>query len=84
MTSTTPRDSSPTPIEISQESLDASSDSRALQPPAPTAPGDEVTPDSPGSAQGLCPACGGSGMAKGQPCANCGGAGKVAVGVGGG
>jgi hypothetical protein len=79
---------SPSPLEISQASLEVEEDPRATRPPAHLAPGDEVAPGTAGAAEGLCRACGGSGMsntADGEtPCPVCEGAGKVTVGVGGG
>lgn len=50
----------------------------------PLAPGDEARPGTPGSGEDLCRRCGGSGQLDGQPCPECGGTGKVTVGVGGG
>jgi hypothetical protein len=80
--------SDPSPLEISQASLENEEDPRATKPPTPLAPGDEVPPDAPGAAEGLCRACGGTGMsntADGEtPCPVCEGLGKVSVGVGGG
>jgi hypothetical protein len=74
------------PLETTQASLQAKENSYAVEPPEPMAPGDEVPPGTPGSAEGLCPGCGGSGREadKSTPCAVCEGTGKVQVGVGGG
>jgi hypothetical protein len=49
-----------------------------------TAPGDEAAPGTPGSAETICPKCGGSGRLDGEPCRNCGGSGRVIEGIGGG
>lgn len=77
---------SPTPLEISQASLEAEEDPRASRPPSPQAPGDEVPPTAPGSAEGICRLCGGSGRTAtaDAPCPACEGTGHVQVGVGGG
>jgi len=79
---------SPSPLDISQASLEAEEDPRAAKPPTPLAPGDEAAPGTPGSAEGLCRACGGTGRsntADGETtCPVCEGTGKVTVGVGGG
>ncbi|WP_345816372.1 hypothetical protein AAGS40_19240 [Paraburkholderia sp. PREW-6R] len=47
-------------------------------------PGDEAPADSPGVGEDICRACEGSGTVNGQPCAECGGTGKVLQGIGGG
>jgi len=80
-------DKGPSPLEITQESLEVQEDSRATDPATPRAPGDEAAPGSSGSAEGLCRACGGTGQKNADdktPCPACGGAGNVTVGVGGG
>jgi hypothetical protein len=46
-------------------------------------PGDQAPPGTPGAGENICPECGGKGTRDGQPCANCGGTGKVIEGVGG-
>ncbi len=47
--------------------------------------GDDAAPDTPGTGEDVCPACGGSGTgSNGQPCPNCGGSGKITEGIGGG
>lgn len=86
MTASTPGKENLDPTEISQESLDTREDLDATKPPAPSAPGDEVPPGTPGSAEAICRACGGSGRneADGKTCPECEGTGKVQVGVGGG
>lgn len=48
-----------------------------------TAPADEVTPETPGTGEALCPQCGGSGLDNGAPCEACDGTGKIVQGVGG-
>ena len=45
-------------------------------------PGDEAPPDTPQTAQGLCPRCGGSGQVDGARCPECDGTGTVRVNVG--
>ena len=53
-------------------------------PDAPLAPGDEAPAGTPGTGEGLCHDCGGSGRTDdGKPCPTCGGSGKVTVGIGG-
>ena len=55
-------------------------------PPAspPMSPGDEAPPDTPGTGEAPCPACGGSGRDRqGQPCSNCEGSGRITAGIGG-
>jgi hypothetical protein len=53
-------------------------------PPPAGAPGDEAPPGTPGTGEGICPTCGGTGAnATGVSCPACGGTGKVNVGIGG-
>ena len=59
------------------------SNGRSAVDPSPLAPGDEVAPGTPGSGEGLCRECGGSGVLNGATCRTCGGTGKVTVGIGG-
>jgi DnaJ-class molecular chaperone len=48
-------------------------------------PGDEAAPGTPGTGEDVCPSCKGTGrLASGQPCAVCGGSGKITEGIGGG
>jgi DnaJ-class molecular chaperone len=48
-------------------------------------PGDEAAPGTPGAAEDICDACGGSGqLAGGRECPACGGSGRVMRGIGGG
>jgi hypothetical protein len=47
-------------------------------------PGDEATPDTPGTGEDLCPRCNGSGKVDAQMCPVCSGTGKVTQGIGGG
>ena len=74
------------PLDIAQASLDVREDPQATKPRAPLAPGDEAAPGSQGAAQGVCRACGGTGRKadSGQAFPECGGSGKVTVGIGGG
>ncbi|HEV3000835.1 MAG TPA: hypothetical protein VGW75_08880 [Solirubrobacteraceae bacterium] len=47
-------------------------------------PGDEAPPGEPSAGENLCPRCGGSGRADGEPCPACEGTGFVEEAVGGG
>ncbi len=50
----------------------------------PLAPGDQARPGTPGTGEGICPHCGGSGRhADGQPCPHCAGTGRVVQAIGG-
>lgn len=53
------------------------------EPPARLNPGDEAAPGTPGTGEGICRECGGSGRLCGAKCPACDGTGKVTVGVGG-
>ncbi len=46
--------------------------------------GDALPDDAPGAGETICYACSGSGRLEGQPCATCGGTGKVIEAVSGG
>ncbi|MBF0394904.1 MAG: hypothetical protein HQL38_19685, partial [Alphaproteobacteria bacterium] len=46
-------------------------------------PGDEAPPGTPGTGEGLCPICQGSGRLDGDRCESCGGTGRVIQGIGG-
>lgn len=46
-------------------------------PEAAMAPGDEAMPGTPGTGEGLCPECSGSGKVDGRNCGNCLGRGRV-------
>ena len=51
---------------------------------APTSPGDEAPPGTPGTGEDICPECNGRGKtARGEPCRNCGGTGRITRGIGG-
>jgi hypothetical protein len=52
------------------------------EPPAPLHPGDEAPAGTPGTGEGICRECGGSGRLAGAKCPACDGSGKVIVGVG--
>ena len=49
----------------------------------PLNPGDEAKPGTPGTGEDICPECEGNKSARGEPCRNCGGTGKVVRGIGG-
>lgn len=53
------------------------------EPPPSMNPGDEAPPGTPGTGEGICRECGGSGRLAGARCPACDGSGKVIVGVGG-
>jgi hypothetical protein len=46
-------------------------------------PGDVAPLGTPGAGEDICPLCAGSGRLEGEPCADCGGSGKVIDGIGG-
>ncbi len=50
---------------------------------APMSPGDEAPAGTPGTGENVCPVCSGKGKVNGVECSNCGGTGKVNVGIGG-
>jgi DnaJ-class molecular chaperone len=52
------------------------------EPGEPSKPGDEVPADSPQTAEGICPRCGGSGRVEERRCPECDGTGTVRVNVG--
>ena len=55
----------------------------AIEPTTPRA-GDEAPPGTPGTGEGICRRCGGSGrISGGESCPDCGGTGHVTVGIGG-
>ncbi|VTU41244.1 hypothetical protein H4CHR_05979 [Variovorax sp. PBS-H4] len=55
----------------------------AVEPTTPKA-GDEAPPGTPGTGEGICRRCGGSGrLSASEPCPDCGGTGHVTVGIGG-
>jgi hypothetical protein len=49
----------------------------------PMSPGDEAPVGTPGTAENVCPDCGGSGQKAGRVCPTCEGTGTVNVGIGG-
>jgi DnaJ-class molecular chaperone len=46
-------------------------------------PGDEAVESTPGTGEDVCPVCRGAGVIGTRPCDDCGGTGKVIVGIGG-
>jgi DnaJ-class molecular chaperone len=46
-------------------------------------PGDEASPGTPGSGEGICRVCKGTGKVDGRACPNCAGTGKIIQGIGG-
>lgn len=66
------------------ESVAGEEDPGASLDTVPAHPGDEASPGTPGTGEGLCRECGGSGRRDdGRTCPACGGTGKVTVGIGG-
>lgn len=57
-----------------------SSEEDAAPPPAP---GDQAPAGTPGTGEGICPVCQGSGKIDGAACDNCNGNGHVIQGIGG-
>ena len=47
-------------------------------------PGDDARPGTPGTGDGACRRCGGTGLDDGHRCPDCAGTGHVNVGIGGG
>ncbi len=81
--STTPT-SRPQPVNTASESAAGEEDPGAASDTLPAHEGDEAPPGTPGTGEGLCRRCGGSGrMDDGKPCPECDGTGKVTVGIGG-
>lgn len=57
----------------------------ATSEPDDLRPGDEAATEDPGTAENICPDCGGSGQREdGSQCPTCSGSGRVTEGVGGG
>jgi len=52
--------------------------------PPPLSPGDEAPPGTPGTGEGICRRCDGTGCLGEVPCPECEGTGHVTVGIGGG
>ncbi|HET7865295.1 MAG TPA: hypothetical protein VFL86_12895, partial [Burkholderiaceae bacterium] len=55
----------------------------SMVPPS-LSPGDEAAPGTPGTGEGICPRCGGTGRVDAEPCPDCAGSGHVTMGIGGG
>lgn len=78
------RPGAPTQIVPSSESVAGEEDPGASIDVTADRPGDEAAPGTPGTGEGLCRECGGSGAtASGSPCPTCLGSGRVTVGIGG-
>ena len=85
-TPSTPRPGTPREIVPDDQSVAGEEDPGAsVDVSAPTLrPGDEAPSGTPGTAEGLCRTCGGSGVTDaGQRCPACEGTGRVTVGIGG-
>ncbi len=78
--------SSPAPVDLSTESVAGEEDPGASidVPGTPMAPGDQAPPGTPGTGEGVCPRCGGTGRIGETDCPDCAGTGKVIEGIGGG
>ncbi|MDB5730564.1 MAG: hypothetical protein JWQ03_459, partial [Variovorax sp.] len=76
--------SQPQPVDLSTQSVAGEEDPGAVDNLPPAHAGDEASPGTPGTGEGLCRRCGGSGRVDdGTPCPECDGTGKVTVGIGG-
>lgn len=83
---TTPTSRPGTPLDIvpDAESVAGEEDPGASIDPSTLRPGDEAPTGTPGTGEGLCRACGGSGVTNGgERCPDCEGSGRVTVGIGG-
>ena len=85
---TTPAGSpaAPAPVDLAAESVAGEEDPGAAidVPGTPMAPGDQAPPGTPGTGEGLCPRCGGTGRIGETECPDCAGTGKIIEGIGGG
>ena len=74
------------PVDLSTESVAGEEDPGASLdvPGTSMAPGDQAPPGTPGTGEGLCPRCGGTGRIGEADCPDCAGTGKVVAGIGGG
>ncbi len=77
---------SPAPVDLAAESVAGEEDHGASidAPATPMAPGDQAPPGTPGTGEGLCPRCGGTGRIGETECPDCAGTGKIIEGIGGG
>ncbi len=66
-----------------EEDPGASCDVSRDEAGAPMAPGDQAPAGTPGTGEGVCPRCGGSGRIGEAECPDCAGTGKVIEGIGG-
>lgn len=72
------------PVDEGGSSVAGEEDPGAAIEPTTPRPGDEARPGTPGTGEGICRRCGGSGsISGGEPCPDCGGTGHVTVGIGG-
>lgn len=70
-------------LDMSGGSISPSATGPISTPPVPLNPGDEAAAGTPGTGEGICRECGGSGRVGDSVCPSCKGGGKVVVGVGG-
>lgn len=56
---------------------------RSAKPARPMKPGDQAPEGTPGTGEGLCPRCGGTGRDGPRACPECEGTGKIVQGIGG-
>jgi DnaJ-class molecular chaperone len=66
-----------------EEDPGASCDVAREEAGRPMAPGDQAPAGTPGTGEGVCPRCGGSGRIGETECPDCAGTGKVIEGIGG-
>ena len=70
-------------LDVSGASPPKPSGATVSMPTGSVNPGDEAPEGTPGTGEGLCRECGGSGQVGGATCPSCRGSGKVIVGIGG-
>ncbi|MFD0666242.1 hypothetical protein ACT80S_00850 [Ramlibacter sp. MAHUQ-53] len=76
----------PPAVDLAAESVAGEEDPGAAieLPAAPMAPGDQAPAGTPGTGEGVCPRCGGSGRIGETECPDCLGTGRIIEGIGGG
>lgn len=73
------------PVDMATESVAGEEDPGASIdiPGTPMAPGDQAPEGTPGTGEGICPRCGGTGRIGETGCPDCAGTGKVIEAIGG-